>query len=756
MSLFKININSNPYAFFERFPEMSSKSIEEIASAAIPVLNLFPTIAPITNFTVAASHISSQFFSKKSKQDKIVRIAATASNMVLPILFPKIGVIPGHVYSSYISMQKCYECIKTEKYFEARENLILALSTLLYMGSVIFMTPEWIFLSILMQTICHLNQFQKHYQSKKYIQVTSDLIMACIRGYNAFFQGKTLFRNHYGNKIASITEFKNLLREAEKRSDKNLDKLLVEKNISSYIQNLKESKELIEQSTSSTLSENLKEGKPYEIQDTEEHCYQKFYEVDFSHILMRNCSFWRCEFIDCKYRNVRIEDSNFRLTVFTNCVLNQMQISESDFSFSKFDSCRILNLTCVSSKMRDIRFEQCNMIQNVFENVELSGSIFHSVIQNTRFSNLDAEELEIVHCLLKKNLFDGGVYNDLTMYLNKGFDNQCKGIDLSKAHILEDSIFDYFKCILPDQENPKIIFPSNIQGVGYFTILESQVLIKSGSSPIATRYLPPDVDYQELKGEMDQIFLDADHAKQPVAQTILEKCDLYPNIKKVVAYADELVLKGDGVLLPGGEDVNPRLYGIDPDSRSESYSYDRDLFEIALLDAAKRYHKPVLGICRGSQIGNVYYGGTLQDVEEHFDRETTLSVRSDLPEDLRSTIVNIFGEEFSFIALHFQASKQIGKNLYVVSEDEGIPKLIVSKDASCIFMQLHPEVSYDAWNYWLDNFERLLEEHRRYAHIIMELYEENKSSGIKAERLFKYFRQRAIDSRSTYKPQEIA
>jgi putative glutamine amidotransferase len=75
---------------------------------------------------------------------------------------------------------------------------------------------------------------------------------------------------------------------------------------------------------------------------------------------------------------------------------------------------------------------------------------------------------------------------------------------------------------------------------------------------------------------------------------------------------DEILDPFDGLLLAGGGDVDPSRYGAEPDAEhTYGVEPDRDAFEIDLLRAADRAHKPVLCICRGMQIMNVAFGGTL-------------------------------------------------------------------------------------------------------------------------------------------------
>jgi putative glutamine amidotransferase len=75
---------------------------------------------------------------------------------------------------------------------------------------------------------------------------------------------------------------------------------------------------------------------------------------------------------------------------------------------------------------------------------------------------------------------------------------------------------------------------------------------------------------------------------------------------------DDLLEPYDGLLLCGGGDVDPAAYGAAPDTE-HNYAIDpaRDAFEVGLLLAAERARKPVLAICRGMQVMNVAFGGTL-------------------------------------------------------------------------------------------------------------------------------------------------
>lgn len=81
----------------------------------------------------------------------------------------------------------------------------------------------------------------------------------------------------------------------------------------------------------------------------------------------------------------------------------------------------------------------------------------------------------------------------------------------------------------------------------------------------------------------------------------------------------ELMESCDGLFLTGGADVNPALYGEEKLDCCGGIEPDRDEADLNLLKAALKLKKPVMAVCRGSQLSTVYFGGTLyQDLKTQF------------------------------------------------------------------------------------------------------------------------------------------
>jgi putative glutamine amidotransferase len=161
----------------------------------------------------------------------------------------------------------------------------------------------------------------------------------------------------------------------------------------------------------------------------------------------------------------------------------------------------------------------------------------------------------------------------------------------------------------------------------------------------------------------------------------------------------------DGIILSGGEDVHPDLYAR-PDYITEynltDINLERDRFELAVLKEAEECKIPVLGICRGLQLANVYHKGTLvpdmvqSGKQGHSDGSKNDAIHAvKLTEDSR--LHNIIGTDKGEInSHHHQAADIIGKGLVATAfaddgTTEAIEKAKKHDDEFFLLVQWHPE-----------------------------------------------------------------
>ena len=177
----------------------------------------------------------------------------------------------------------------------------------------------------------------------------------------------------------------------------------------------------------------------------------------------------------------------------------------------------------------------------------------------------------------------------------------------------------------------------------------------------------------------------------------------YTNDITIMEHFTELC---DGFLFTGGDDIAPERYGELIKDTCGEIQYFRDDFEFNMLHQAMKASKPVLAICRGSQLVNVAFGGTLyQDIpsekpstilhrQKDFGSTPAHSVRLVADTPLSSLIKQ---EHMQVNSLHHQAIKKLGDGLEIMAlADDGIVEaLYLPGEQYLRAYQWHPERMFD-------------------------------------------------------------
>lgn len=155
--------------------------------------------------------------------------------------------------------------------------------------------------------------------------------------------------------------------------------------------------------------------------------------------------------------------------------------------------------------------------------------------------------------------------------------------------------------------------------------------------------------------------------------------------------------KLDGLILSGGNDIDPTLYGAKKDAHNTPLDKKRDEFELYILDKAYRTQLPILGICRGAQLINIYFKGdlypTILDLDEYLIHENSIF-------PIKNIVIKKFTDLFSIVkktpivgnSIHNQAIKTVGEELKVSATHEKIIEAIEKKEYPFLLgVQWHPE-----------------------------------------------------------------
>ncbi len=155
----------------------------------------------------------------------------------------------------------------------------------------------------------------------------------------------------------------------------------------------------------------------------------------------------------------------------------------------------------------------------------------------------------------------------------------------------------------------------------------------------------------------------------------------------------------DGFVFCGGEDIDPKYYGEERSNKTRNICSLRDEFEEKLFWAVYTRSKPILGICRGMQVINVFLGGTLhQHVDEHIQTEARNVLTHTVSVKKGSLLETITGKGELYInSFHHQAIKSLSAELMVdaVSTNDGFIEAFHHKEQKFLLgIQWHPESYY--------------------------------------------------------------
>lgn len=150
----------------------------------------------------------------------------------------------------------------------------------------------------------------------------------------------------------------------------------------------------------------------------------------------------------------------------------------------------------------------------------------------------------------------------------------------------------------------------------------------------------------------------------------------------------------EGLLLPGGGDITPAFFG-QKNNGSKNIDTELDIIQLQALELAVRYQKPVLGICKGMQIINVYFGGTIiqhmKDYKVHAYEDGDRFHNSSIEPD--TYLHKLYGDTLFVNSAHHQCLGRLGKDIIPAQYATltHTPEAIYHKTLPIYGVQWHPE-----------------------------------------------------------------
>lgn len=195
-----------------------------------------------------------------------------------------------------------------------------------------------------------------------------------------------------------------------------------------------------------------------------------------------------------------------------------------------------------------------------------------------------------------------------------------------------------------------------------------------------------------------------------ILPVLLKEDNLYQQIKMI-----------NGLLVPGGGDINPLIFGEEPIEKQGFVFEEIDNFDIKAIHIADKLDIPILGICRGMQIINVAFGGTLyQDLSDikgcyvKHDQEARRDFSNHTITIKTGTILyTLIGNNTVTNSYHHQAIKDVAHDFTVCAmAKDGVIEAIEKEDTSHFVMgvQWHPEMMINSHNEMFKIFRFFIEE----------------------------------------------
>jgi gamma-glutamyl-gamma-aminobutyrate hydrolase PuuD/uncharacterized protein YjbI with pentapeptide repeats len=410
-----------------------------------------------------------------------------------------------------------------------------------------------------------------------------------------------------------------------------------------------------------------------------------FTNVDFQGSYFSSISAHSCEFVKTSWKDSIIQNSNFHRCDFTEAaillsgVIDTMLV-DSNFFLSRWNDSILRGIFILRVKLAEASFVNTTIQNSFLTDSDLSYSCWNSAslagLFILRGKLLEASFLN--SSVQDSFLVDSDLIDSLLLNVKKNF--SIKG---GRPHSIT---------------RPIVGLTWNFQERGRYTPLIAKALRDNGMLPLKIEMHPKGIDLQLLEQEVQtgisEIKLSPPKDRLSIAYELLTRCSESSEIRKLKQKAISDLEQCDGLALPGGKDIQPEFYDARRESKTEcDDDFRRSIVEFALLFQAHRTRTPTMGTCRGSQMINVYLGGTLiQDIDEiHSGGKPQLVIISESTrKDEFQAILG--GNNLIAISSHHQAIDKIGRGLETVLEYAGIPKLLLTPDNLFIASQIHPEV----------------------------------------------------------------
>lgn len=593
------------------------------------------------------------------------------------------------------------------------KELLETMVTTIHLFAIFSGSPALISLSIVFRALSELKESYSYYRAEKWPEALASLALGITRLYSARPYASEAWRQ-YSRKSLTQQDADKIFRRlgalqaslAEKKQTQS-HSLSLQATSAQTISEPISVRQVLEEEGFSNVIEDLSLDRFSQSRLSGlDFSGVQFKECSFSNATIKDSTFSHCSFIDCQFDSIAVIE----------CTFDSVQIKNTNFSLCKFDQDHLIKANIESSFFTNCIFKDVVFFHNAIEKTTFD----RSSLQGTYFNDSRINEVTWTSCKLNESVFLGVRAKNSSM----------KRCDLTDAVLCEaESTLKLGLTNLRKITKPVVSISWNFINEGPYAKIICQKLKENGIVPLKFHVIPVETNLLEIEKEVYAARASLEGVQILSANCFGEKLLLSAapgsQLGKIYKRAGLIANFAHAHLLPGGDDIEPALYGknvplIDeitiesrlslkaaiyraqpntkfPQSAFEEGKYAKSLLELSILSHANRKGQRVLGICRGAQMVNVFNNGTLR---QYVVGQTGMQALQSTPlvssraEELRN---DLFGPaEIHAVSMHHQCAEQIGTGLHVLYESkEGVPKVLVHENGRVIGIQFHPEL-YDS------------------------------------------------------------
>ncbi|MGA8164988.1 MAG: gamma-glutamyl-gamma-aminobutyrate hydrolase family protein [Waddliaceae bacterium] len=316
-----------------------------------------------------------------------------------------------------------------------------------------------------------------------------------------------------------------------------------------------------------------------------------FLRVDLKNIAFENCNFESSHLSHCSLSKV----------TFENCTFSNTSFLSASFDHCTFHRCNLQEVMFTDAKIDHSNFSACSIIAGSFEDASITNTTFsNSALPATHFLEAFVKDSSFIKCSLKDTVF-------FDAFEKFSVDEKSK----ETAKVTRPT-----SAILVDPEKRGITTPKA------FMKLDRA----ANTIPLRITLKPQKASSEQVNEEVKTTLEEIgayNREEMPIPQKLIKNIADNPETHaesiKILKKAEKLATIVDSFFLPGGEDVPPALYGQKEDENTKwGDDYRRSILELGIIHQSFNKGIPLMAVCRGFQMSNVYFGSQLlQDVAGH-------------------------------------------------------------------------------------------------------------------------------------------